>query len=172
MQKRNKYEKQQKHLKYSAWIEDDNDFSAESFDEEDPEPTRDVSGRSKTKSNHKRIEDIKDWNNIPSFSSFGIRENDGFLKGIKVPLETIIGREIILLDYRINKSKYPDKNTNKPSECLRIQFVYPNDIPGQEKIVFTGSKILIDMIRQAEEMDCQFPFKTTIRRESNYFKFG
>ena len=167
MPKKRSYEKPLK-PKYDAWIEDD-DASDDGYSSR--QPIRDIINRDRGNKNHKRVDEIEDWNDIPSFSSFGIKENDGFLKGIKVPLETILGREIILLDYRISKSRFPDKNTNKPSECLRIQFMYPNDLPGQEKIVFTGSKILIDMIRQAEEQDRSFPFKTTIRRESNYFKF-
>jgi len=124
------------------------------------------------KKKRRGLSGLKSIESIASFSSFNIGGADGFLKGTKVPIDSIINRPIIITDFRIDKSKFPNKKTNQFGECLRLQFVYPKESEENVKILFTGSRILIDMIRKIDnDEDCEFPFIATIVREGNYYKF-
>ena len=113
------------------------------------------------KKKRRGLSGLKSIESIASFSSFNIGGAD-----------SIINRPIIITDFRIDKSKFPNKKTNQFGECLRLQFVYPKESEENVKILFTGSRILIDMIRKIDNDEgCEFPFIATIVREGNYYKF-
>lgn len=57
--------------------------------------------------------------------------------------------------------KYPDKG--KDALVLQIEF------EGESRIVFTGSKVLIDQITQVVNDD--FPFKASIVKNGEQYKF-
>lgn len=63
---------------------------------------------------------------------------------------------LLLLD-----SKYPEKG----KEALVLQIYFEDEA----RIVFTGSKVLIDQISQINVDD--FPFKTTIVKNGEHFEF-
>jgi hypothetical protein len=50
-------------------------------------------------------------------------------------------------------------------DCLTIQFEYP-DKPGEKHVIFTGSNVLIDQLKQYGE---KLPFLATIRKKDRYY---
>jgi hypothetical protein len=96
---------------------------------------------------------------MKTFKEFGIKTvlQKNFV-GDKVKIERILNREIIVLDFRIEDSKFNGK-------CLYLQIQL-----GEIKyVVFTGSKALLEMIDQVPKSE--FPFKTTIVKENERFEF-
>jgi hypothetical protein len=65
----------------------------------------------------------------------------------------------VVLDYKIEPSKYT-------GERLTIWFEYKDE----KRIIWTGSKVLREMIEQVPKTD--FPFKTTIIKQSDQYLFS
>ena len=59
----------------------------------------------------------------------------------------------------------PSKFTEGNKDCLHIQI----SIGENKHVVFTGSNVLINMIKKVSTED--FPFKTTIIKSNEYFPF-
>lgn len=98
---------------------------------------------------------------MKKFSDFGIRpKNQGFV-GDKIKMMKIINQEITVLDFRIDNSKYENSKI-----CLHLQIKYK----GEFYVLFTGSKVLINMIEQVPKSD--FPFITTIIKQGEAFQFN
>ena len=68
-----------------------------------------------------------------------------------------LNKPITIVDFRITKS-----NKCENTECLRIQFLYDNEV----YIAFTGSVVLIDQIQSVKD---KLPFKTIIVKIDKYF---
>ena len=94
------------------------------------------------------------------FSDFA--EPGGPLEGPKVRIEEVLNLEIIILAFRMKASKYQQKSA---PDCLTIQFEYP-DRPGEKHVIFTGSAVLIDQLKQYED---KLPFMATIKKKDRYF---
>lgn len=88
------------------------------------------------------------------FSDFA--QESGPLEGIKSKLDNILDKEVLILDFRINKSKFKEGN------YLTLQ--YEND--GKKHILFTSSGILISQIQKYAN---NLPFYTTIKHINNYY---
>jgi hypothetical protein len=98
-----------------------------------------------------------------SFKEFDIKVTTKGFEGDKIRMAKILNREIIVHDFKIEDSKvFTDKGSCK---CLHLQ-VSINDT---KHIVFTGSGVLIEMIRKVPESG--FPFKTTIVEDNDRFLF-
>jgi len=103
----------------------------------------------------------------PSFQDFGHARIP--LKGIKKPVQEIIGMEILVLDFRIRPSLF---GKNKEELCLDLQFRLtdtPSDLPMPQTRVYvahTNAKVLIEQITGFEH---RCPFRATIvmRGEEN-----
>lgn len=93
-----------------------------------------------------------------SFSDFDIQPKAKPFSGDKIDVNRILNVEIIIEDYKIVPSKYKD-------DCLHLQIVYKNE----QRVVFNGSKYLIDMIRQVSKE--KLPFKTTIVSDNKALLF-
>jgi hypothetical protein len=98
---------------------------------------------------------------MKKFSELGIRPKT--LTGEKIAKEDILGKEITVLAFRVEESKFNRKNED--SECLHLQI----EFEGKTRVAFLGSAVLIDQIRQVPEQE--FPFKTTIIKEMKWYKF-
>lgn len=83
------------------------------------------------------------------------------LDGQKVKIESVVDREIKIIGYRIEKSKY----TGKSEKCLTVQFE-EMDEEGKHYIFFTGSGVLLE---QFEEYGEEIPFSATIRKVDKFF---
>lgn len=97
------------------------------------------------------------------FSDFA--EEKGPLEGDKVKLDSILNYEILVVGYRIQNSKYKEKNNS--GKYLIIQFCNPDD--QERKVFFTGSDVLIE---QMEKYGHKVPFLTTIKKVDKYYTFS
>ena len=96
---------------------------------------------------------------IHSFSEFASKEEQA-LDGEKVKIDDLLNKEIVILKFKIRKSKYEDKSPN----CITVQF---NETDNETKrIFFSGSNVIIDLLQKYEK---QIPFKTTIKRINRYY---
>ena len=90
----------------------------------------------------------------PNFSDFS--EEHAELEGDKKKIEEILNKEILVIGYRVGRSRYRDK------DYLTLQF----ENGGNKYVVFTGSEVLTKQARKYEEM---MPFYTTIKKVNNYY---
>ncbi len=95
------------------------------------------------------------------FSDLGIK-TEVRMTGSKINITRIMNREISVLDYKIEDSKFPK---NKSGKCLFLQI----EFDGEKRVVFTGSDVLISQIRQVPHEN--LPFTATIVKNSEYFEF-
>jgi hypothetical protein len=95
------------------------------------------------------------------FSELNIKSEDGFT-GDKIKIDKILNREISLIKYKIDDSKYPK---NKSGKCLTLQI----EFCGSRYVVFTGSDYLINQINQVNNDD--FPLLATIIKTNDHFEF-
>ncbi len=96
------------------------------------------------------------------FSDFQIKPVLKGMVGEKIKISKILNKEIEVIDFRIDDSKY-GAGGNK---CLCIQF----KMDGVDRVVFTGSKILMEVIEQIPK-STGFPFITTIIEDNERYEF-
>ncbi len=92
------------------------------------------------------------------FSDFA--QEDGPLEGGKVKLDAILNVEIQVTGYRIQDSKYSDKN--KSGKCLTVQF----EREGERQVFFTGSDVLIQQLERYGE---EIPFLATLKKVNRHY---
>ena len=95
-----------------------------------------------------------------NFKNFKIKPNLTNFVGDKIKVKKILNKEII-----IQKFKIEDSTAKKGTKCLTLQIEYKDE----NHIIFTGSKILQEMITQVPEDG--FPFKTTIVLNNEHLEF-
>jgi len=93
----------------------------------------------------------------PHFGDFAGEE--GPLDGKKKKLSEMLDKEILVLAFRVGKSKFRDKN------YVTIQF----ENGGDRYVVFTGSEVLMDQLKRHEG---NLPFYATIVKRYNYFSLS
>lgn len=96
---------------------------------------------------------------MKKFSDFS-DEGDVF-DGDKVKFGSLIDKEICILQYKIRKSKFPDKHDN----YAIIQFT-DTDENGTHKIAFTGSGVIMEQLEKYKE---EFPFLATVKKIDKYY---
>lgn len=94
-----------------------------------------------------------------NFTDLGIKPKN--LSGEKIAIAEILNREVAVYDYRVEDSKYGKRD----AKCLYLQV----QVDGNMRVIFTGSNVLIDILKQIPETS--FPFKTTIIKEMDWYKF-
>lgn len=97
---------------------------------------------------------------MKKFSDFVKQEDLKMLDGDKVKIDEIIGKEILIIGFSIDRSKY-----KTGTDYLKLQF----EKDGKRNIVFTGSKRLIELITKYSD---NVPFLTTIRQAGKSFIFS
>lgn len=95
------------------------------------------------------------------FSEFA--KEDLPFEGEKVRVDSLLNKEIIIVKYKVRPSKYKDKCRN----CATVQFKESEE--DNNKVFFTGSEVLIDMLEKYKE---ELPFITTIRKIDRYYTFS
>lgn len=98
---------------------------------------------------------------MKQFKDFGIKPSLQSLTGDKIKIERILNRTITVTDYRIEDSKYNNGN----AKCLYMQI----EVDNTKRVVFSGSKVLIELIEQVPKNE--FPFITIIVKENERFEF-
>jgi ribosomal protein S8 len=97
---------------------------------------------------------------IPRFSVFA--KDQLPMPGIKKRINDVLNREIFVVDFKVTQSK-----RREGTECLQLQFKFNNEIC----VLFTGSHVLIDQLRGAENKGIKH-FYATIVKIDNYFSFS
>ncbi|QBQ41103.1 hypothetical protein E2P86_08020 [Sphingobacterium psychroaquaticum] len=93
------------------------------------------------------------------FSDFNIViESKGFV-GDKIKISKILNRIITVHSHKLEDSKH-FKN-----DCLHLQI----ELNGQMYVCFSGSKTLIEQIKQVPQSS--FPFETTIESDNDRYIF-
>jgi hypothetical protein len=102
-------------------------------------------------------------NQIKNFSDLGINAKPTKFVGEKIRLSKILNVEIVVYDYHIKPSKYPEKG-NK--DCLWLQL----SIDGKKHVAFSVAKFLMETIQKIPKED--FPFKTKIINDNEVYEFS
>lgn len=90
----------------------------------------------------------------PHFGDFA--EEEAPLEGEKKKIEEILNTEILVIGFRIGKSKYKDRN------YLTLQF----ENGGDKYIAFSGSGVLM---KQVQKYTDKMPFYVTIKKVNSYY---
>lgn len=96
------------------------------------------------------------------FSELGIKTSTASMEGEKINIHKLLNREIKVLNYKIEPSKFKDKGFDK---CLHLQI----EVGNEKRVVFTGSRILLEAIEQVPKD--KFPFSTTIVMDNERYMF-
>lgn len=95
---------------------------------------------------------------MKTFKSFNIKTESESFVGDKKKVEWILDKEITVYAFKVVPSKYSGQRLD-----MQIGL-------GEEKfVVFTGSKILIELIEKIPKSG--FPFSTTICKINRHFEF-
>lgn len=94
------------------------------------------------------------------FSDFAADEINA-LTGDKIKIEEILGKEIVVIGYKIADSKYQRKDNDK---VLTLQF----KLDGENRILFTGSNVLMEQIKKYKN---EIPFLTKIEKVNKFYTF-
>lgn len=99
-------------------------------------------------------------NQIKSFKELGISapESRSFI-GDKIPVKKIIGKQIIIHDFKVVPSKFSGNR-------LDLQISYNDD----KRVIFTSSSYLSETIAKIPKD--AFPFSTTIIEDNDRFTFS
>lgn len=95
-----------------------------------------------------------------SFKEFGIKPNTNNFVGEKIQIQRVLNQSIKVLSFKISPSKQK-ANT----ELLTLQI----EKSGDKRVIFTGSSVLIDQIKQVPREG--FPFETIIKKDNEYYEF-
>jgi len=99
------------------------------------------------------------------FSEFADTTISPVLDGKKMSLDDILEKEIIVLRYRIKKTKFSEA---KNPDCLTVQFAFPENEEARF-VFFSGSSVLM---QQLEKYQDKIPFSATIKKIGKYFTFS
>ncbi|HMQ79198.1 MAG TPA: hypothetical protein PKE39_04435 [Ignavibacteria bacterium] len=97
-----------------------------------------------------------------TFKDFGIKAEAASFVGDKIKITRILNKEITVYAYKIEDSKFGE---DKKRLCLQIEF------DNEKRIVFTGSVVLMNMIKSVPKDD-GFPFKTIIIKTDERYEFS
>jgi hypothetical protein len=94
------------------------------------------------------------------FKDFAIQQSIKGFSGEKISIMRILNTEIVIEDWREEKSKYEGKDFR-----LDLQIIY-QDV---QRLVWVSSRNLLDTIKKIPRD--RFPFKATIVQENKRFEF-
>lgn len=83
------------------------------------------------------------------------------LDGDKLQISQIFNKEIVVIAYRLTKSKISDAK-----QLLQLQFTYPNE--EEKHIVLTNSTVIIKQLEQYKE---HLPFTAKVMKVHSYYTF-
>jgi len=86
------------------------------------------------------------------------------MDGKKVQINDIFEKEIVVLNYRVKNTKYPDA---KNPMCLTVQFSYVGT--DNHCVFFSGSSVLMNQLERYKD---KLPFSTVIKRVGKHFTFS
>lgn len=95
-----------------------------------------------------------------NFKDFDIQPRVNSFVGEKIQVQKLFNLQIKVIDFKIEPS-----SQKKGTMLLTLQI----EKGGEKRIVFTGSKVLIDQIERVPKH--KFPFFTTIKGDNDYYEF-
>ena len=95
------------------------------------------------------------------FSDLGINVDHKKFVGNKVQLHKYINIEMVIHDYEIRPSKYPERGSN---DCLWLQI----SMEDKMYVTFSVSKVLMKTLKLIPEEG--FPFSTTIVNKNDCYE--
>lgn len=98
-----------------------------------------------------------------SFKEFDIPQAEKAFVGKSIEMYSLIGESIIVHDFKIERSKFADKGNGL---CLTLQITFD----GAKRVVFSGSRYLMEAIRKVPENG--FPFETKIIKQEKRLLFS
>jgi hypothetical protein len=100
---------------------------------------------------------------MKKFSELGIKTQTSHFVGDKTKVTDILNMDVIFHDYKIQKSKFEHLSSG---DCLWAQI----EIEGKKHVLFTGSTVLMNTIKQVPKD--AFPFSTKITRNGKAYQFN
>ncbi|HEY0029167.1 MAG TPA: hypothetical protein VGC65_00300 [Bacteroidia bacterium] len=98
------------------------------------------------------------------FKSLNIKPPTAAYNGKKIEVEDILNKQIAVIDFRIELSKFPKKAGD---QCMHMQV----KVDDQERVVFTIAKRLIATMGEVKDKSIDLPFKTTIVKQDKRYEF-
>lgn len=95
-----------------------------------------------------------------NFKDLGIKPKQGTFTGKKIEIDDVLNIEIIVEGFKIQ-----DSTKKAGTKYLTLQIEKEEN----KRVVFTGSKNLMDLISQVPKD--KFPFKTTIKKNDKRLEF-
>ena len=111
----------------------------------------------KNKNNPEFFDKLKEKAQV--FSDFA-EDNSLNSWGKKIKIDEIIGQEVMFFGYKIAPSI-----KKEGTECLTLLL----EVGGEKRLLFSGSGILIKLCNLYA---ARFPFRGTITKINNYYRFG
>lgn len=101
---------------------------------------------------------------MKKFSDLGVKPSVKKFTGNKIEISEVLGKEIIVEDFKIEDSKiFKTKGRDK---CLHLQI----RLNGEPRVIFTSGSMLMDVITKIDELS--FPFQTTIIEKNKRLEFS
>jgi hypothetical protein len=88
------------------------------------------------------------------FKDFNIVVENKSFTGDKIKIDRLLNRQIVIHEHKIEPSDYTEK-----------RLVLQIETDGQRRIIFTGSKVLMEQIQRVPKEG--FPFTATITKDDN-----
>lgn len=98
---------------------------------------------------------------IRKFKELGVQHVTNGFEGDKIKIDRILNREIVVHDFKIEKSKFADKC----DKCLHLQI----SVDDRKHVVFCTGVALQTILMQIPKDN--FPFATTIVKENMRYEF-
>lgn len=95
---------------------------------------------------------------LKRFSDFA--EEPSALEGDKVPIDSVLNKELVVTGYRIGKTKF---GRNTDDQLLTMEIT----IAGAKHIIFSGSKVLTEQIYKYAD---KIPFIAEIVKINKYYR--
>ena len=95
-----------------------------------------------------------------NFKDFNINPRVSGFVGEKIQVQKLFNLSITVIKFRVE-----DSRQKKGTKLLTLQI----EKAGEKRIVFTGSKVLIDQVERVPAE--KFPFTTVIRGDNDYYEF-
>ncbi|HXR85049.1 MAG TPA: hypothetical protein VN722_12105 [Hanamia sp.] len=99
---------------------------------------------------------------MTAFKDLGIEPTVKGFVGDKIKVHKILKKDITVLDWKLDESKYKERGSGK---CLVLQII----LDEEKRVVFTGSIYLIDIIKLIPKD--KFPITTIIDEKDGRYVF-
>jgi len=100
---------------------------------------------------------------MKTFSQLNIAAPVKNFEGDKISIESVVDKNITVLAFKIEESKYTEKGNGK---CLYLQL----ELNGEKRVLFSGSAYLMETLKMIPAED--IPFTTIIVKKNRRLEFS